>query len=309
MAVLKSVDGRSVFVLGSEQEVGRAERCGIRLEDPRVSTVHASLRWRPENGWQIRDLGSRNRTWVGGQAIGPDKWFSIERGSVLAFGDEECAFALEDDRPPRVILIPDDGGPSDAIEIEHETLAQPPEEAPVGPVLRGYDGAWQLETAETTIALRNRDRITVAGRSYVFVLGQATPTPSTESCVIDHHLREYAMTLRVSRDEEHVDIRLTRDHELHELPSRACHYLLLTLARFKVADLAEGLPETSSGWVYLDDLAKQLARDVKVINVDVYRVRRSFAKLGIPGAAQVIERRPRTGQMRVSLPTIVIERA
>ncbi|MBI4913451.1 MAG: FHA domain-containing protein [Acidobacteria bacterium] len=53
------------FVLGPEQDLGRAKGSAIRLDDPSVSARHASLRELPE-GFLLEDLGSTNGTWVGG---------------------------------------------------------------------------------------------------------------------------------------------------------------------------------------------------------------------------------------------------
>ncbi len=45
--------------------IGRAEGCGIRLDDPKVSSVHFEITITPR-GARVRDMGSTNGTWVNG---------------------------------------------------------------------------------------------------------------------------------------------------------------------------------------------------------------------------------------------------
>jgi hypothetical protein len=49
--------------------LGRQEGCEVRMEDPTVSRVHASLR-RERGEWVLVDLDSRNGTFIDGRRIG-----------------------------------------------------------------------------------------------------------------------------------------------------------------------------------------------------------------------------------------------
>jgi len=60
--------------------IGRQADCGLVIEDPSVSRRHAAIEWAGE-GHTIRDLGSRNGTWLRGERIG-------EAPVQLAHGDE-----------------------------------------------------------------------------------------------------------------------------------------------------------------------------------------------------------------------------
>jgi hypothetical protein len=42
------------------------------------------------------------------------------------------------------------------------------------------------------------------------------------------------------------------------------------------------------------------------LNIDVFRIRRHFAAAGIAGAAGIVERRPRTQQLRIGTPHLEI---
>lgn len=49
--------------------IGRGEDCGVRLPSPEVSRHHAVLERIDGGGFRIRDLQSRNGTWIRNQAI------------------------------------------------------------------------------------------------------------------------------------------------------------------------------------------------------------------------------------------------
>ena len=69
--------------LRSPAEIGRGERCAIRLQDTYVSQVHARLY--AENGsWYVEDLGSTNGTLLNDRRV--DSPLEIHAGDVLKLG-------------------------------------------------------------------------------------------------------------------------------------------------------------------------------------------------------------------------------
>lgn len=72
------------FPLNSgENLVGRAPGTAIMLEDQSVSRQHAVITGR-EDGWQVKDLGSKNGTFVNGRQI-PDS-VMLGHGDIIQFG-------------------------------------------------------------------------------------------------------------------------------------------------------------------------------------------------------------------------------
>jgi hypothetical protein len=69
---------------------------------------------------------------------------------------------------------------------------------------------------------------------------------------------------------------------------------------------AQDTGESGHGWLYQDDLAEMLGLDGKHLNVVVYRCRRQFAAAGIVNAADVIERRSGTRQIRIGVGRVEI---
>jgi hypothetical protein len=69
--------------LPDEVTLGRAPGCGIRLEDPYTSSLHARISRRDQTLW-IEDLGSTNGTWVNAVRVtGPTK---LGRGDLVQVG-------------------------------------------------------------------------------------------------------------------------------------------------------------------------------------------------------------------------------
>jgi len=44
------------------------------------------------------------------------------------------------------------------------------------------------------------------------------------------------------------------------------------------------------------------------LNLEVYRIRQQFSAIGVPDAATIVERRPRTRQLRIGSPHLTVVR-
>jgi hypothetical protein len=112
-------------------------------------------------------------------------------------------------------------------------------------------------------------------------------------------IKNLELSFAVSRDEEHVELRMTCGGASFEMGSRSHNYLLLTLARRRLEDAHEGTPDTACGWIYQDDLAHDPTMAPPQLNIDVFRIRRQFAAVGVLDAMNIIERRARSRQLRI----------
>ncbi len=72
MRVVLMVDGGKVEVTRSETLIGRALECDILLADRSVSRHHATILL-TQAGPVLRDVGSRNGSWVNGLRVGTDR--------------------------------------------------------------------------------------------------------------------------------------------------------------------------------------------------------------------------------------------
>jgi hypothetical protein len=119
-------------------------------------------------------------------------------------------------------------------------------------------------------------------------------------------LDQLTLSFSVSNDEEYVSLHLISDGSDIDLGERTHNFLLLTLARRRLADTAQGLRETSCGWTYADDLAHDPSMASPRLNIDVLRIRRHLASHGVIGAIAIIERRRSTRQLRIGTARISI---
>ena len=78
MGTLERAGSSETIDLRSRFLVGRSAACDLRVDDPRVSGEHAALRW-TGTLWEVRDLGSKNGTFVGERRLA-----SAERAPLMA---------------------------------------------------------------------------------------------------------------------------------------------------------------------------------------------------------------------------------
>ena len=94
-ATILGAAGQFAIRGGVEVKVGRdPAQCPIVLGEPRVSGVHATLKF--EGGQLlVRDEGSNNGTYVNGARIPPATWTPIPRGTPLRFGPVEFSVRID----------------------------------------------------------------------------------------------------------------------------------------------------------------------------------------------------------------------
>lgn len=94
-ATIRGLAGQFTVRPGSEVRVGRDPgQCPIFLGEPRVSGVHATLRF-DAGQLLVRDETSNNGTWIAGNRIAPGVWTPVPVGAPLRFGPIEFAVQLE----------------------------------------------------------------------------------------------------------------------------------------------------------------------------------------------------------------------
>jgi len=292
-------------MLESDHVVGRLPTCKLRFDDrySYISAQHARIHWTGEQ-WEIRDLASKNGTFVDGRRLSAGEDCALRAGQVIALGHPEQAWRLEDASAPRFMVL---GDGNRAIVAEDDLVVLPSPEAPLATLYKTSDGVWVLERAnDALLPLQDQQVFELVGESWRVccpdIVGPtANPPPA-------HEVKQITLHFGVSRDEEHVEIHVGVDGADADLGSRAHNYILLTLARRRLADAEAGIPETSCGWVYQDELVTELGTTGPQLNVDIFRIRRQFAALPLVDAAHIIERRPRTGQLRIGVPRSRVDR-
>ena len=302
VATFRRLSDGARFVLTAQSMIGRSRACAIRLDDPYVSSEHAKVVWTGTT-WRIRDLGSRNGTFVDGCRIEPGRGVTIRQGATLGFGEAEEGWEVVEAGPPRPIATDVALGLVRA--AEGEILALPDDHHPELTIYRAAGSAvWVAQEADgETRPITDQAVVTAAGRRFRLDLPSLMEvTPMVDVALT---LDNVSLSMAVSSDEERVEIRvLLRGVEKARLEPREHSYLLLTLARARLQD-ADAAP-ADRGWRKVDELLRMLKIDQNTLNVSTHRARQHLSSTGLDGAASIVE--TRRGQRRFGTDRVQIVR-
>lgn len=111
---------------GTENVIGRSLYCTIIISDPSVSRVHASIT-RRDGEIYVRDLGSKNGTYLNGRALGEGTQL-VKVGDSLRLGDVTCLVEEHEPTGRRVTSDHPTGRWDDATTLVASIPAPAPEE-------------------------------------------------------------------------------------------------------------------------------------------------------------------------------------
>jgi hypothetical protein len=296
----------SLRILTPYHLIGReaASQCSLLLNERYVSSVHAEVRWTGRL-WELRDLGSRNGTYVDGLRIAAGTTWTIGKGSKFAFGKAEAEWELVDDSGPATMAVPTDGG-APVLFKDGQMLALPSDDDPVATIYRTVDGSWSLERLdELPIRVKHGQTFEAAGRTWRFCDSDGTEGTialagfSSEVGICVRHLH---LIFSVSKNEEYVHLRVQWGTEERDFGARQHLFLLLTLARRWLEE--EGEPEPSRGWLDQEEVSHDPSMSTTRLNLSVHRIRGQFALAGIVDFGSIVQRRLR--QLRIGTGRITI---
>lgn len=277
MGLLEHSSGTRLALAGRTL-IGRSARCDLHIPDGTVSGEHATLHWRGE-AWSIRDLGSRNGTFVDGSRLAPGTAQPLRAGARLGFGTVE-GWCLVDDSPPGVVALAADGRRAHGT---GDLLALPSSDEPEVVVYADAQGAWWREKGDERTPLDGP--VSAGGTAWSIVCPETLHGTATLAggCRLD----TARLVFTVSRDEEHVALEVLHRGMPIPLEAREHLYVLLTLARLRMAEADQPLAE--QGWVERDRLLKMLGMGTNALNVAIHRGRRQLGRAGVEGAADIVE--------------------
>lgn len=306
MAILLSLGQEEQrFALSAHALVGRSSACTLRINEPRASAEHARIAYR-DGHWTIRDLGSRNGTFVNGEKLEPSMTRTLARGDKIAFGNLQQQFTLEDASAPAVMARRLSTGEYLAPSRD-EMLVLPSPAQPEACIFEDAPSVWLLEIEGTSREARDNEILSIGGESFVVYL-PVPMVPTIESTEAKPKLGPIELRFRVSANEEVVEVTVVAADEIHVLAPRTHHYTLLTLARSKVRDKEnKALSASQQGWVFVDELCRMLSVDEFRLNTEIYRIRQDISAAGVPNAAGIIERRRGSRQLRLATERVHIE--
>ncbi len=281
VARLRSVrDGREIVVV-SRIRIGRASDAHLSLDTACVSLEHALVRW-GDGAWEVRDLGSRNGTFVNGRGIVAGETVEIDVGTRLAFGEIEEAWDVVEADAPTVYAERDDG---EAAAGKDGLLVLPSVERPELSIYEGAAG-WCIEGDDGDAeAIEDGDTVVAGGERWTVHLPEVMEgTPAFQaSPTIDTINVRFA----VSQDEERVQVDIVHRGRVTALEPAWHGYVLLTLARVRAEE--QDRPVEERGWVKRDRLSKMLRMDSNGLNVAIHKAREQLLSAGVLGGAGIVE--------------------
>lgn len=297
---------------GARCLVGRADTCSLMLTHRSVSAEHASVFW-TDDGWVVRDLGSRNGTVVGERRLAPGQKALWSPNEMVRFGGD-APWTLHDPGPPGAVAGPlgADGklDRSRVVAAYRGLLALPSEDAPEATV-RARGETWILETDDGESTVSDRQTLDIGGTAWLLLVPPAhadlVATTALGSALLPA-LQDAALRFTVSADEEHVTLRIISNGKVFDTKPRTHHYLLLTMARQRLKDAAAGVGDSEAGWLHAEDLQRMLRMDRRALNTQVFRARRQLGELDLDGTGEIIERRDPARQLRIGAADIEITR-
>lgn len=300
MGVLEGPDG-SRHTLSARCLIGRDPRCDVRVRSGLVSSEHASLHWMGDR-WEIRDLDSRNGTWVGDRRLVHGERRRLVPGDTLAFGDLERRFTLVDASEPR--LTARRIGTSIERAAEGRLLVLPNEEHPLTTIFE-EGGIWVAESDAEKHPLTDNETLFVAGEEWLLSLPRSADI-TWEGGTAQPTLGSIKLRLGVSRDEEHVEVTIFHGGCVTTVPPRTGHYLLVLLSRARLADTESSPGER--GWVLRDVLCRNMKIDQNRLNVEIWRLRKQLSEIPVSGISGLVERRPQGALLRLAIDQVEITR-
>lgn len=303
MAVLRQRDTARRVTLGASTLVGRSSQCTVRLASSEVSGQHAALYF-GERGWALRDLGSRNGTFVEGVPAPVGERLAVAAGATLRFADE--VWVLESDGPPVATAVGPDGRRATAVD---GLLPLPDPVDPVVTVFASRAGRWIAERDDAPSFVEDGAAVVIDGAAWVLELppsvgGGGTMTTPEAGARPWSLATVRSARVAVSRDEETIALTLLFARGALKVPQRAHHGLLRVLAQARADDA--GAAPAEQGWMYTEAVCAAAAVEPERLYVDVYRARKQLAALGLPDAADLIERRAATRQIRLGIARVQV---
>ena len=213
---------QTISLLGNELTIGRDSSNDVVLNDPNVSRFHAEVVSVPD-GWELRDLGSRNGTRLNGSLI---ERTTIESGSEIGIGPfrlifDGAALVARDDRgslrlAAEMVTIDVAGGKRI---LDAASLEIPPGDF-VAIIGEAGSGKTTLLKSLAGVIAPTWGAITVNGEPVSARLSEIGYVPQDEIVHRDLTTREaltYAARLRLPQDSSEEEIRTAVDDVLEEL--------------------------------------------------------------------------------------------
>lgn len=311
MAYLINTDSEEHIYLNAHHLFGRlAYSVNTVLGQPEVSRIHAVIEW-SNDVWKLRDFG-KNGTWINQHKVDKGRAHSLSKGDILNFGtvDSNRYVVADLSQPQDTLVAVEDIGQlnADVIQLNNYNLLPNSDAPECALFLKFPDTTWCLETigdSKPPVLLKENDLVNFSGRRWQLKLNRAeAETREVGGGVLSLDNIEFIFNL--SMDEERTTLSLQTPNGTINLDARIHHYLTLNLARYKAESMNYDQDETEKGWVYTEQLAKDLGLTETYINIQIHRARKQFANAlnARVNSEHFIQRR--SGKIRLGAPTFKV---
>ena len=298
MATLLNTQSKQEIILRSQHIFGRhSGACNTVLDNPEASRLHASILW---NGtfWQLQDSSS-NGTYINNKPIVTGIKTRLMINDEIQFGAQNsCSWKFIEDHAPNSMLVPIKSA-SKAIELDG-IVVLPDDSNPEITLYQQSNGQWICENQSGSETIESGAKISTKTNSWYFI--DANVFDETKQVNHNNNLKPAPINVNfsVSQDEEHVSLSIQLENKVIDLGERTHHYLLLILARKRMADKLKNLDDKEQGWIDKSLLCQQIGLDENHINILIYRFRKQLiqARPEATQLLQIVERR--RGELRFS---------
>lgn len=320
MALLQCEDGRT-FECETNSFIGRGLTEGISFDevdglDLEVSSIHAAITWNGKrHGWELRDLGSHNHTFIGERKLAPGTKELLVTGDRIVIGRIKLT-VLNTSPPPAHATCED----TDEVRIGRDgALLLPDDATPEVAVLRTA-GGWFVgrpdelqraidrgETAGLT-SIDGLTRVEAGGRVWKI----RVPSLNTRTLQSRKRLADYELVIEVMDSGDRVGLALENAEGIIPMRPRVHHEMLWVLARARLADRGTGRSEADQGWrsqeQVLQDMGLKTNDPAAHLNILVHRARHQMEPHAPADFMQLIERDlSRPGELRIGTARLRID--
>ncbi len=305
MGVIKHKTTEKHLLLRNEHVFGRsASRSNTIVKGPDISRSHATILW---NGfkWVLKDH-STNGTLVN-QSLSRQASADLKQGDVIKFGQiAEMEWIMVSDDPPISFLQKADN-PEEILALASRPGISSPEHPGISFYL-GSDNRWKAELMGMVIDLVDGAKLKLGDEELIFRENDGFTTTLN----LGARYSRAIFAILLSPDEERIAIEIRDGDWIMDMGERVHNYLLLLLARKRLADQKAGFHDRDQGWMDVEtvvsDMSKEFQKtmDEYQINLQIFRIRKQLLNLKPFGYlfSNVIERRK--GEMRFAQPYIQI---
>ena len=303
MAILLNFQTRDEVNLSVQHVFGRHRGViNTALTTLDASRLHATILWDGEH-WLLQD-SSTNGTFINGKLSPKGGRIPLAEGDRLNFGSLTAdSWQLVDIDEPKCMLIPIT--PDLPTLLLEDIMVLPSEESPEITLYQS-SGGWVCESDSGICVLKNGDRVGTQACVWQFVETKPSEATTVVKGNYQQQLTRLEIIFDVSQNEEHVSLHLKMGNDVIDLEQRNHHYLLLILARKRLADKEAGTSEIEQGWIDKEVLGDMLKFSENHINIQIYRFRKQLISASPQTTVlpQAIERR--LGEIRFAYDNIKI---